>query len=119
MNVAPPGTNQRCMGKVFREWSVEQRWLLPPSVQELVPAGHVAHFVRDLVSEELDLSSIFAAYDEERGAPPMHPTMMTALLLYGYTQGVYSSRRIARAWVARRENCRQTPATSARAICAS
>jgi transposase len=57
----------------------------------------VAHFVRELVREELDLSAIFATYDEERGAPPFHPTMMTALLLYAYSQGVYSSRKIARA----------------------
>jgi len=28
-------------------WDVEQRWLLPPSVHQLVPTGHVAHFVRD------------------------------------------------------------------------
>lgn len=84
------------MAKTFREWSIEQRWLLPPSVEELLPASHVSHFVRELVREELDLSEIFAAYDEERGAPPFHPTMMTALLLYAYSQGVYSSRRISR-----------------------
>jgi hypothetical protein len=36
------------------------------------------------------------AYDEERGYPPYHPGMMVALLLYAYSQGVYSSRRIAR-----------------------
>ena len=59
--------------------------------------GHVAHFIRELVREQLDLSAIFAVYDEERGAPPFHPAMMTSLLLYAYTQGVYSSRRISRA----------------------
>jgi transposase len=85
------------MSKTFRPWQVEQAWLLPPSVRDLVPAGDPAHFVRDLVRDELDLSAIFAEYDEERGFPPYHPTMMTALLLYAYTQGVYSSRRIARA----------------------
>lgn len=85
------------MAKVFREWSVEQRWLLPPSVQELVPADHLSHFVRELVREQLDLTSIYASYGEERGQPPFHPAMMTALLLYAYCQGVYSSRRIARA----------------------
>ena len=85
------------MSKTFREWKVDQVWLLPPSVQELVPPNHVAHFVRDLVREQLDLSDIFAAYTEERGYPPFNPAMMTALLLYAYTQGVYSSRRIARA----------------------
>ena len=85
------------MSKTFRPWDVDQVWLLPPSVQDLVPAGHVAHFVRDTVRDALDLSAIMAAYDEDRGYPPYHPGMMTALLLYGYSQGLYSSRRIARA----------------------
>jgi transposase len=85
------------MSKTFRPWDVEQRWLLPPSEHELVPAGHVAHFVRDTVREELDLSAIFSAYEEERGYPPYHPTMMVALLLYAYSRGLYSSRRIAQA----------------------
>lgn len=85
------------MAKTFRAWEVDQVWLLPPSVQELVPAGHVAHFIRETVRESLDLSAILGSYSEERGYPPYHPTMMTALLLYGYTQGIYSSRRLARA----------------------
>jgi transposase len=83
------------MGKTFRAWEPEQRWLLPPAVQEFVPPGHLAHFVRELVREELDLSAIVGVYDEERGQPPYHPVMMTALLLYAYSQGVYASRRIA------------------------
>jgi transposase len=85
------------MSKTFRPWDVDQRWLLPPSVDEFVPEGHVAHFVRDTVRDGLELSAIMSSYDEERGFPPYHPTMMTALLIYGYSQGVYSSRRIARA----------------------
>lgn len=85
------------MAKTFRPWDVEQTWLLPPSVQELVPARHPAHLVRELVRTQLDLSTIFAAYDEERGYPPYHPAMMTALLLYGYTQGLFSSRKLAKA----------------------
>jgi len=89
------------MAKTFRPWAVEQRWLLPPSVQEIVPEGHLAHFVRELVREELDLSEIFDEYEEERGFPPFHPGMMTALLLYAYCHGLYSSRRIASACVER------------------
>ena len=38
-----------------------------------------------------------SAYTEPRGYPPYHPGMMVALLLYAYSRGVYSSRRIARA----------------------
>lgn len=89
------------MAKTFREWKVEQAWLLPPSVKELVPEGDPAHFIRDLVREELDLSAILDTYAEERGYPPYHPAMMTALVLYAFTQGIYSSRRIARACVTR------------------
>jgi transposase len=85
------------MSKTFRPWDVDQAWLLPPSVQDFVPAKHVAHFVRETVRSELDLATILASYEEERGYPPYHPAMMVALLLYGYSRGVYSSRQLERA----------------------
>ena len=85
------------MAKTFRSWDVDQGWLLPPSVHEFVPPGHLAHFVRDTVREVLDLSAILDSYTEERGFPPYHPGMMVALLLYGYARGLYSSRQLARA----------------------
>lgn len=84
------------MAKIFRPWDPEQSWLLPPSVHDFVPAAHPAHFVRDTVRDDLDLNAILARYTEERGYPPYHPVMMTALLLYAYTQGIFSSRRIAK-----------------------
>jgi transposase len=85
------------MSKTFREWDVDQSWLLPSSVHDFVPAGHLAHFVRDTVREALDLSAILQGDSEERGQPPYHPGMLVALLLYGYSRGVYSSRQLARA----------------------
>lgn len=85
------------MSKTFRPWNIEQVMLLPPSVQDFVPEGHLSHFIRDTVSESLDLSAILDTYTEERGYPPYHPVMMTALLLYAYCQGIYSSRRIMKA----------------------
>jgi transposase len=85
------------VAKTFRPWVVNQTWLLPPSLLDFVPEDHPAHFVRELVRETLDLREIFAVYSEERGYPPYHPAMMTALLLYSYSQGVFSSRKIAKA----------------------
>ena len=85
------------MSKTFRAWDVDQVWLLPPSIHDFVPPGHVAHFIRDTVREALDLSAIVSTYAEERGYPPFHPGMMVALLLYGYSRGVYSSRQLQRA----------------------
>ena len=76
------------MSKTFRSWDVDQGWLLPASVHDFVPAGHVAHFVRDTVREGLDLSAIMKTYEVDRGQPPYHPGMMVALLLHGYSLGI-------------------------------
>lgn len=60
------------MSKTFRPSQVEQAWLLPPSVKDLVPEGDPAHFVRDLVREELDLSAILDTHGESRSCPHVH-----------------------------------------------
>jgi transposase len=85
------------MAKTFGSWDVDQGWLLPPLVHEFVPSDHLAHFVRDTMREALDLSAILDTDTQERGFPPYHPGMMVALLLYGYSRGIYSSRQLARA----------------------
>ena len=71
------------MSRSFRGWDVDQSWLLPASVHEFVPPGHLAHFVRDTVREALDLSAIIGVCKGEQGQPPYHPGMLVALLLYG------------------------------------
>ena len=49
------------MSKMFRDWEPGQDWLLPPSLQDLVPARHVAHCVRDTVRDGLDLGAIMGS----------------------------------------------------------
>jgi transposase len=61
--------------------------------------GTLAHFVRDTVREDLDLSRIMETYTEERGYPPYHPAMMVALLLMLLAAACTpraKSRRVAR-----------------------
>jgi hypothetical protein len=54
-----------------------------------------AHFVSDLVETgALDLSVLYASYKEERGYPPYDPRLMVKPLVYGYANGVMSSRRV-------------------------
>ncbi|MEJ2207003.1 MAG: IS1182 family transposase [Gemmatimonadota bacterium] len=84
------------MSKKFREYSPDQLLLMAPSLREWLPEDHSVYFVSDLV-ETLDLRAIYESYDEERGYPPYHPLLMTKLLVYGYTRGVRSSRKLARA----------------------
>ncbi|MGH9314191.1 MAG: IS1182 family transposase [Vicinamibacterales bacterium] len=84
------------MAKMYRPYVPEQDLLLPPSLRDWLPEGHLAFFVSDLV-EQLDLSAILRVYeDDERGYPPYHPVMLTKVLVYGYCVGVFSSRRIQR-----------------------
>jgi hypothetical protein len=46
------------MAKIFRDWDIEQVMMFPRSVQDFVPEGHLAHFIRNTVVEALDLSAI-------------------------------------------------------------
>src|SRR5499427_5790997 len=85
------------MSKTFRPWKIEEPLFLPPTVQDFVGPDHLARFVLNLVREAIDLSKITGTYGSERGQPPFDPIMMTALLLYAYCCGIYSSRRIAKA----------------------
>ena len=85
------------MSKTFRPWQIAEPLLFPPCVQDFVGADHLARFVVGLILDHLDLREIERAYGSERGQPPFDPAMMTALLLYAYCNGVYSSRRIAKA----------------------
>jgi transposase len=80
--------------KTYRPYEPKQSFLLPPSPLDWLPEGHLARFILDVV-ERLNISAINAYYErEQRGYPPHHPTMMVALLLYGYCVGVPSSRKI-------------------------
>ena len=83
------------MSKRFREHQPEQMLLLPPSLQDWLPEGHLARFISDVVAE-LDLRAIYQSYEEKdgRGQAAYHPVMMVKLLLYGYCIGVVSSRKI-------------------------
>jgi len=82
------------MPKGYRAYLPEQDLLLPPSLRDWLPEGHLAYFVADVV-DPLDLSAIHAVYEKEmRGQPPYDPRMMTKVLIYGYCVGVFSSRRI-------------------------
>lgn len=84
--------------KRFRTCSLDQPFLLPPSLDDWLPEGHLARFVARVV-DELDLSSIVSKYGRKdgRGKAAYHPVLLVRLLVYGYALGQRSSRRIERA----------------------
>jgi transposase len=72
------------MSQRFRVCDLNQPFLLPPSLQDWLPEGHLARLVSDVV-DGLELSAIYAAYNRKdgRGLAAYHPVMMVRLLLYG------------------------------------
>lgn len=90
------GAPKAAVDKTFRRFDPGQGLLLPPSLDDWLPAGHLARFVAELVDEHLDLTRVYAGYTEGRGAPPYDPRLMVRILLYGYTTGTRSSRALER-----------------------
>ena len=68
---------------------------LPPNLRDWVPAGHLAHFILDVV-EEVDLRQV-RVNERDTGSEQYPPRMLLGLLLYCYATGVFSSRPIEQA----------------------
>ncbi len=84
------------MRRRFKAYDPDQLFLLPPDLREWLPTNHLAYFFNDVV-EQLDLSCVYAAYTDDMGQPPYDPTMMLKVWLYGFSQGIRSSRRLEKA----------------------
>jgi len=78
------------------ECNREQMYLMPVSLRDWLPEGHLAWFVLDAV-EAIDLSKFYLKYRADGwGRAAYDPEMMVSLLLYAYCLGVRSSRQIER-----------------------
>ncbi len=84
------------MAKGFRDYSLDQTYLLPQEPRQWLPKGHLALFLEEAVGM-VDLKKITRRYRKGRGPRAYHPRMLLTVLLYGYCRGVYSSRKIASA----------------------
>lgn len=70
-------------------------YLLPPSMEDWLPEGHLARFIVEVI-EQLDLSQLVKQY-AGRGCKAYHPSTLSAILVYGYANGVFSSRKLEQA----------------------
>ncbi len=84
-------------GPSFRKFDPSQTVLLPPNLDEWLPEDHLARIVADVV-DHLDLEPLLATYrNAEGGFPAFDPRLQLRVLLYGYSIGVVSSRRLEKA----------------------
>jgi len=80
----------------IRQGNREQMQFLPPSIEEYVPPDAPVR-VYDAFVEALDLSKLDIKIElQKEGNPCYDPKAMLKLLIYGYSYGVRSSRKLER-----------------------
>ena len=81
----------------FRPLNREQTWLLPPTLDELLPQDHPARFVAEFV-DSLNRGSWgdleIGLEGDPLGAPAYHPRLLLSVWVYGFMTGVRSSRKL-------------------------
>ncbi len=77
----------------FKSDNQKQSLLLPPSLDELIPATHSVRVVNAII-DRLNVDVILHTY-RGGGNSCFHPRQMLKILVYAYLNNIYSSRRIA------------------------
>ena len=68
---------------------------LPLSMDSLIPNNHLVRVVNEMI-ERMNIEPLLKQY-KGGGTSSYHPKMMLKVLVYAYTQKLFSSRQIARA----------------------
>ncbi|MCG8470711.1 MAG: transposase [Desulfobacterales bacterium] len=83
------------MARGFIKGNRHQIFLLPPSMDDWVSSDHPVRFVQACL-EQMDLRCFYEHYGSE-GRPPYDPQTMLGILIYAYSKGMRSSRKISKA----------------------
>ena len=75
------------------EESRNQVALLPPCVEDYVPEGSPARIIEEII-DKIDTGYLVRQYSGG-GAPAYHPVAMLKVLIFAYSQGIRSSRKVA------------------------
>lgn len=78
----------------FQEYNMNQL-ILPMDFSDLIPDNHVVRVVNDMINALSD--DLFFQEYKGGGRPAYHPKMMTKIILYAYTQKMFSCREVAKA----------------------
>jgi len=79
---------------VFKPYTQAQPSLLPPDLEELIPEDHLVRVVNRVV-DGIDIGPLEGKY-QGGGTSSYHPRMMLKVLVYAYSEKVFTSRRIAK-----------------------
>lgn len=77
----------------FKFYTQDQPLLLPHSLESKVPLEHISRVINKLI-DEFDTSKIESTYSG-MGCRAYHPKILLKILIYGYSLGIRSSRKLA------------------------
>jgi len=81
----------------YKEYNQAQGQFISIDFGEQLMPGTFEHALNHIVDHELDLSVFDEAYkNEETGAPAFDPRVLLKIVLYAYSRGITSSRKIER-----------------------
>jgi transposase len=79
----------------YKDYCYEQSKLLPISFSQQILPGTFEYTLSYLIDHEVDLLPFEARYqNDETGAPAYDPAILLKIILYAYSRGIVSSRRI-------------------------
>jgi transposase len=71
----------------------DQIVLFAPTLEARIPEDHPVRLLDEILAG-YDWSAWEARYHGSRGQPPIHPRFLAAAILYGFTRGIRSSRKL-------------------------
>jgi transposase len=80
--------------QIFKPYEQNQAMLLPPSVEEMIPETHIVRVVNGMIGA-IDKKILEKQY-KGGGTSAYDPGMLLKVIVYAYTQRIFSSRRIAK-----------------------
>ena len=80
----------------FKNYQQKQSFLLPPNFADFLGESHEAVMLSELLNE-LDTTGLERSYNNQNGgSSAYHPAMLLSILIYGYMNGIFSSRQLAK-----------------------
>jgi transposase len=80
---------------VFKPYNQQQLLAIPPKLEDLIPPSHPVRVVNEVINK-INIEPLLKAY-HIRGSSSYHPQLLLKVLVYGYVNNIYSSRKLAAA----------------------
>ena len=82
----------------YKAYSYEQSKLLPVAFERQILPGTFEYTLNHLIDHDVDLSAFDGPYqNDDTGAPAYDPRLLLKIVLFAYSRGIFTSRKIEQA----------------------